>query len=192
MPSNLPGCYSQSELAAIEASLTSRKLTWYDLKQLQISVGAFQSARLEETRRGAAAKNRSRRRRLKQLLTYIIKLCEERAPETEIKLLFNDSDGLVLQVLRPIEEFDHFKIKTAALCALATLSKPGPKSKNARRQFVDVLAGFFERTTGKKAGSSVDGPFSRFVVAALNPFKETQGIDRVIKIVVAERKAHHS
>ena len=67
----------------------------------------------------------------------------------------------------------------------------GPDPKRARRQYIGDLVCIYSRATGKRPGRWVHdiegGEFRDFVIAALEPFKATQGCEADIKVALRSK-----
>lgn len=131
-----------------------------------------------------------------KLLEFIIKLCDEGAPSSEIENACNRLSRWGPQIFGSIDKTDPEKLKAAAELVLAELPKRGPTPKQARRRFIRNLYEIFFRTTRRIPGRSVHdgekGDFLRFVRAALEPFKATQGCEADIKAVLREMKKQNA
>jgi hypothetical protein len=185
--------YPPSELANIEESIAPYKIDSSTKQLLQEAVAHYQVEYLKDDPfvRESFPAQLTNKGRL-QLLKPLIELCANKAPSSDIEKVLNKLDKETRQLLWPVGNIDHEKLRIGAESVLVKIGKRGPTPKRARLQFIRDLAEIFTRITGRIPGRNVhdqeQGDFLRFVKAALEPFKATQGCEADIKVVLAEIK----
>jgi hypothetical protein len=183
-----PRRYTPAELEAIAKSIGQSNLSSVIVDKLQEAVEAYQRGRLVDDRIFPSSTNKGRRKSLQ----HIIALCEQEASGEDIVIACNELDVIASQLLGAVDPTDRKSVRSAAIAALKDIKTKGPDPKRARLQFIVDLCCIYSRWTGKRPGRSVHdretGEFRDFVVAALEPFKATQGCEADIK--VALRLAH--
>lgn len=187
MPSEWPRRYTRAELEAIAKSIGQSNLHPRTVDKLQEAVQAYQWGSLEDDRVFPFSTNKGRGKSLKNIMT----LCEQEAPAEEIEIALNELDVVASQLLGAVDPIDRRSVQSAARAALKKIRTSGPDPKRARRQYIGDLVCIYSRATGKRPGRWVHdiegGEFRDFVIAALEPFKATQGCEADIKVALRSK-----
>lgn len=182
-----PRCYTASELDRLAAALGRKELKFISQERLQRAVKEYQWSKWAD-----AGLSRKRQR---QQLEDIIKLCKPNALGEELQNALDKLDGPTSHRLGAVGIHDRRELARKARKLAQEIPKSGPDPKRGRLQFVCDLEGISYRITGNSGTRRVHldphkeyGQFRDFVIAALSPFGDAIGCEVEIKEAISRCK----